>query len=217
MGTNTLAGTIRKGSVKHVIYEAIRDYPSDSFVCKDIFAKIADKRPDIKLQMVQNMVGFIFIKMKIVVKTPRVREAEGSARKLIIYERNAKATQPIIREPGIGPVKKPKKKVVEKKGPVAPSLTATQLGETVIDYINHLQERVGNLAVELDATQKSLRQEKKAHQQTKDAMQYKVAELQKANDALKTQAKQSGSGRSFNTKEVLDFQKRKANEHGVGN
>jgi len=213
--TNTLAGTIRRGSVKHVIYEAMMAHKSNTFCSKDIYDQITKKRPDIQMQTVQNMVGFIFVKMKIVNRTDRVREAENSGRKLKIYERNAKAKQPIVREKGIGPAKQPKRKYTRKTKVEAPTLTALEMGESMIDYINHLQERVGELAVDYDKALTSFGDEKRAHQKTKDSMQYKLTELEKANEALKKQVAQRGSGRTFNTESVLDFKKRKAETHGV--
>ncbi len=215
--TNSLAGTIRRGSVKHVIYEAMMGHKSDTFCSKDIYDRITKKRPDIQMQTVQNMVGFVFVKMKIVKRTDRVKESAESGRKLKVYERNAQAKQPIVREKGIGPAKQPKRKYTRKAKVAAPTLTALEMGESLIDYVNHLQERVGALAVECDKALTNFGDEKRSHQKTKDSMQYKITELEKANDALKTQAEQKGSGRTFNTESVLDFKKRKAESHGVGN
>ena len=212
--TNSLAGTIRRGSVKHLIYEAMMAHKKDAFTAQDIYDKITKKNPDIQKQSVQNMLGFIFVRMKIVKKTDRVREAVDSGRKLKVYERISQAKQPVIREPGLGPVKKPKKAAPKKTQKADPNLTALEMGESVIDYVNHLQERVGTLAIELDNANKTIRTQGKEWQRKLDALQYKYTELGKANEALKTQIKQSGSGRNFDTSAILDFKQRKAMESG---
>ncbi|KXH69795.1 MAG: hypothetical protein AM326_01610 [Candidatus Thorarchaeota archaeon SMTZ-45] len=220
MGTkHPTAGTITKGTKKYAIYQAILEFPSDQFTCKDIHKVVAKKRPDIDLYTVQNAVGFLFVKARIIKKTEKVREAEDSGRKLVIYERNLKAKQPIVREPGMRAKRKPIKKqsAARQAAGRAPTLTSTELGESVIDYINHLQNRVGELAIECDKNMTQLGDEKRAHQKTKDSMQYKIAELEKANDALKKQAEQGGGRRSFNTQDVLDFKERqRRTQDGVG-
>jgi hypothetical protein len=212
--TNSLAGTMRKGSVKHIIYDAMMAFPNDRFTSLDILNITSKKYPDIQRQTIQNMIGFIFVKMKIVKKTELVRESPDSGRKLIIYERNAKAKQPVIREQGIGPAKKPRK-TARKKAEPTPVVNAAELGESVIEYINHLQERVGSLAIELDEANKLNHAQKRELQGKIDSLQYKYTELTKAKEALETQIKQGvTSNRTFDTSGVLDFKKRQAEASG---
>ena len=212
--TNSMAGTIQRGSVKHLIYEAMMAHKSDTFTAQEIYDKTTKKNPDIQKHSVQNMVGFVFVRMKIVKKTDRVKEAKDSGRKLKIYERIATAKQPVIREPGIGPAKKPRKTTPKKTNEANPNLTALEMGESMIDYINHLQARVGVQAIELDEANKTIRTQGKELERKLDALQYKYVELGKAHEALKTQIKQSSKGRAFDTSAILDFKQRKAMESG---
>jgi len=215
--TNSLAGTITKGSMKYVTYMAMMDLKSDQFTCQEIYDMIKERRPDIKKQVVQTHISTDFVKMRIVKKTDRLRELPDSARKNVVYERNPMATQPIIREKGIGPAKprtKPQPKKVNESA--APILSAVELGETIIDFIKHLQENLANTLVSLDESQKALRQEKKAHQVTKDSMQYKVNGLEQANKALEKQLRDKVGGRTFNTESVLEFKKRQHQGANVG-
>lgn len=212
------AGTIRKGSIKHTIYEAMITYPSDTFTCQDIYKGIEKDHPEIKLTALQNMIGFIFVKMKIVKKTDKTRESAESGRKLVIYERVEKAKQPLIYDPEAtdrqGNKVTPKRKYTRRKKPGIPAeIDALQLGEAVIDYIKYLQSRVTDLALDVrTSVDKSSSMEKSLQQQV-NAKQYEIDGLKKQVDDLTK--KLASKQKTFSTKDVLDFQKRKAESSGI--
>ena len=206
---NAMAGKIYKGSMNHVIYEAVMTNSTDLFTCKHIFSGLQKDYPALTYHKVMATIGNKFVKLGIIEKTGKRQRLSGHKKPFIVFHRIEGAKQPLIHDPNakdhLGD-SKPRRK---KKAPEIPTeIDATQLGVAMIDYVTHLQDRIRSLAMELkDTKQKADTQVKEATRQV-NIVRHEMDSLKKINEDLKT--KLANKNRTFNTREVLDFKRRKA-------
>lgn len=212
---NKMAGKLYKGSVPHKVYEGIMTHPSDEFTGKEIFDEL-DPKPE--YSVVITLIGGKFIKMGIVEKTDKKKIDSKTGRSLALFRRKEQAKQPIIYDPDaedhLGN-SKPKRKRKKKAPPIPETINAMELGTAIIDYIAYLKERVSDLALSLRSTTARESTQIKEKERTINALRHQIDGLKKENDDLRT--KLAGKTRTFNTKDVLDFKKRKALNSGLGN
>lgn len=212
---NKMAGKIYKGSMNHIIYETIMTHPKDTFTYKDIFSGLTKDHPTLLMPKLMNTVSR-FIKMGLIKRSKSVRKSVSSGRKIAVFRRNDEASQPIIYDPEAKDrfgATKPKRKYKKEAPELPEEIDALQLGIAMIDYVKHLQERVRSLVLNIrDTKEKADTQVKEATRQM-NIVRHEMDGLKKINEDLKT--KLANKNRKFNTKEVLDFKRRKA-QSGLG-
>ena len=222
MAKNAMKGKIRKGTKMHIVYQAMVDFPTDTFTSNDIWEKVIEVDKDITLLNVQNIIGSVFKKMKLTKPTTITRLGK-TGRQIKVYERDLTTTQPVLYYPSLHKkspsaphstnIPSSSTSSSKAKGPIPEIVDALQLGEAMIDYLNHLQYRVSDLL------QTTIEIKGKARTQESDltrkinVLTYENDGLKKANATLTTKLAQKS--KTFNTSDVLNFKKQKAN-HGRG-
>jgi hypothetical protein len=212
---NAMAGKIYKGSMNHIIYEAIMTHPKDTFTYKDVMGGLIKDHPNLSMSKLMNTVSR-FIRMGLIERSKKTREA-SSGRKVSVFRRVEKAKQPLIYDPNAKDQlgnSKPKRKYKKKAPEIPEEIDATQLGAAMIDYLRYLQKKVRSLVLEVrDAKEKANTQVKEATRQV-NIVRHEMDGLKKINEDLQT--KLANKSRTFNTKDVLNFKRRKAQSGGLG-
>lgn len=206
---------IRKGTKTHLMYEAVMTNPSASFSCRDIWENLKKDGHDISLHSVQDMVGCKFVRMGILQKTNKKVFAKESGRIIQTYRRVDEAVQPVILD-DVGKKKSEKTLIKrQKKQPIPDKVTALELGEALIDYVNDLQVRLEKLALNYRSSIEKAKNVEASLRKEIQQLTYQIDGLKRNNHDL-TQ-KLANKNRTFSTKEVLDFKRRKAQANGFGN
>ena len=170
------------------------------------------------MHTVQTLTGSRFKKLGIVKKTDEKRKSKGTNRMVSVYQYLPEAVQPIISKqseasPPAESSKTPKKVSKKQKVSSLPEeITATGLGESIIEYINNLQDRIGNLALTLKENIEKSKMSMGYLKKQIHTLTYQNDGLKKANADLTK--KLANKSRTFNTKDVVDFQNRKGARSG---
>jgi hypothetical protein len=199
MGKQVMKGKIYKGSAVHAIYEVIMTQPNEKFIIREI-------------GRVQNVVTRL-TKMGIVEQTDKKRYSIDAKRQVPIFRRYDDVPQPTIHEKSDAVNRKTKtKQPFPKKKDTPNEVSATELGESVIAYVNHLEGRVSDLALSLRDVQGKAKTQEGALRKEIQTLNYQIDGLKRNNEDL--QKKVNAKGSTFNTSRITDFKQRKAKSHG---
>jgi hypothetical protein len=216
MGKNALAGKLRKGSMAHIVYEAMTTHPKSTFTSKDILDGLWDDYPKLTPVRMVGLLGMKFVNMGLIERTEEIRKSPAG-RAMAVFHRIEKAEQPLIYDPNAKDRfgnSKPKQKHKKKAPEIPEEIDALQLGIAMIDYVKHLQDKVRDLALNTRDTADRANTELKERTRQLNVLRHEMDGMKKINDDLRT--KLANKSRTFNTKEVLDFKRRKAQNSGIG-
>jgi hypothetical protein len=218
MGKNALAGKIRKGSTAHIVYQAMMTHPKSIFTSKDILEGLWEDYPKLTPARMVGLLGGKFIDMGLIERTEETRKSRAG-RKLAVFHRIEKAEQPLIYDAKakdqLGNSKMNIKRRKKKAPEIPEEIDALQLGVAMIDYVKHLQDRVRNLCLDTRDFKNRKTTEVKEKERQLNVLRHEIDGLKKTNEDLRR--KLANKSRTFNTKEVLDFKRRKAQSSGIGN
>jgi hypothetical protein len=202
----------------HVIYEAMMTHPESIFTSKDILDGIREDYPKFTPVRMVGLLGVKFVNMGILEKTEEVRKSPAG-RTIAVFHRIEKAEQPLIYDPDakdqLGKSKMNIKKRKKKAPEIPEEIDALQLGVAIIDYINHLQDRLRNSILNSKSSTEAQNTQLKEKERQLNVLRHEMDGLKKNNADLGT--KLANKNRTFSTKEVLDFKRRKAESSGIGN
>ena len=217
MGRNPVAGKIVKGTITHAIYEAMITHPNEKFTFQDIFDGLKEDYPKLTPIRVSSTLGGRFIDKGILEKDKYTRKSPAG-RTLTVYLRNEKAEQPLIYDPKAKDQlgnSKPKRKYKKKTPEIPEEIDATQLGVAIIDYVKHLQDRIRNLARNSKETIGAQETQIREKERQVNVIRNEKEAMRRENESLRTKLANKNP-RTFNTKEILDFKRRKAESSGIG-
>lgn len=193
---------IRTGTKVHCIYETAATKPGD-FTVREIYLEVKKQYPAVKISHVENLfskwaqVGFIK-------KTGKKKKIKGATRKTTAWYLDLQKPQPVI----IGAAKKPaaKKRPVKKGLPA--EIDALALGEAVIDYINHLQSRVSDLALDVRSIKDKAATQERALKREVGQLTYQIDGLKKNNADLQKRLADSQKRKGLKLDPIIDFKAR---------
>jgi hypothetical protein len=210
----------RMGTQIHSIYEAVITHPQDTFTSRQIWTAAGQVQPNVSLIYVQNTFSR-WAQKGFLEKTGEIINT-GKPNHILwrIKDLNVAAVKVIgkIKETAKAPNDKDKNGI-RKKSPaikqhgLPPQVDALQLGEAIIDYINHLQNSAGELKNRISQLGIQLREMKSGYATELQKLQKEVDVLRYRNNGLvQTNAeltKKINSRRLLNTAHITEYQKNK--------